>query len=102
MPKLMVPGATYFSPEDEASFFGRLAAISGVTNVKGKGRVLEVTLRSKRLSQPALRELLALHFRYRLPMRALAQFETAQNRRWFRSPAAYWHKKVFGEHGVKL
>ena len=97
MPKLIVPGATYYSQADEASFFDRLESISGVLKVKGKRQALEVTLCSRRLSLMALRELLALHFRYRLPMRALAQFETPQNTVWFRHPAAYWYKKVFGK-----
>jgi hypothetical protein len=55
-----------------------------------------VTLRSKRLSDAALRELIALHTRYKLPMRSLAQFETPKNRRWFRSPQMHWYRRVFG------
>jgi hypothetical protein len=70
MPKRIVPGAKYYSHADEASFFARLESISGVVNIKGTGRVLEVTLPSKRLSRLALQELPALHYRYRISMRA--------------------------------
>ena len=34
------------------------------------------------------RNLIALHTRYNLPMQSLAQFETAANRKWFRSKKA--------------
>jgi len=96
MPKLRVHEGSYYSQSDEAAFFNWLQAIPGVSSVVGTPTGLEVTLRSKRLSQVALRELLALHFRYGLPMKDLAQFETAQNKSWFRAPHMYWHKKVFG------
>jgi len=99
MPELLVPhgrACVYWSQKDEAAFFSWLKSIPGVTRVRGVGRRLVVTLRSKRLSDRALRELIALHMRYRLPMRALAQFETPGNRKWFRSRQAYWHRKVFG------
>jgi len=96
MPKLLVREASYYSPSDEAAFFDWLQSIPGVSSVVGTPAGLEVTLHSKRLSQVALRELLALHFRYGLPMKDLAQFETEQNKSWFRASHMYWHKKVFG------
>lgn len=99
MPQLLVPqgrASVYWSRKDEAAFFSWLKSIPGVIRVRGVGRQLVVTLRSTRLSDRALRELIALHMRYRLPMRSLAQFESARNRSWFRSRQAYWHRKVFG------
>lgn len=100
MPKLLIREGTYYSPSDEAAFFQWLESILGVLRVVGKPEGLEVSLRSRRLSQGALRELLALHFRYALPMGELKQFETPQNRVWFRAPHMYWHTKVFGR-GVR-
>jgi hypothetical protein len=97
MAHLLIPqgrACVYFSRKDEAAFFAWLKSIPGVVRVEGVGRRLVVTLRSARLSDSALRELIALHSRYRLPMRSLAQFETPKNRKWFRSP--YWYRKVFG------
>src|SRR5205807_6379605 len=98
MAHLLIPqgrACVYFSPSDEAAFFAWLKSIPGVVRVEGVGRRLVVTLRSKRLSDVALRELIALHTRYKLPMRSLAQFETPKNRPWFRSPAMHWYRKVF-------
>ena len=99
MPQLIVPqgeACRYYSPGDEAAFFAWLEAIPGVVNVRGVGRELIVTLRSNRLSDKALRELIGLHTRYRLPMRSLAQFETDRNREWFRSKGMFWYDQIFG------
>ena len=96
MPQLMVAGPTFYSPEDEASFFSRLESIPGVSRVMGTGRNLEVTLHSSQLSEEALREMLALHQRYQLPMRGLAMFLSFENESWFAAPEAYWHDAVFG------
>jgi hypothetical protein len=96
MPQLTIREGEYYSQADEDAFFGWLKAIPGVSRIDGTLDGLVVTLRSQKLSQTALRELIALHYRYRLPMKALAQFATPQNRKWFRSPKAYWHKAVFG------
>jgi hypothetical protein len=97
--RLIIPQGskcTYWSHRDEAAFFAWLQAIPGVVNYQGTGTDLVVTLKSKRLSRVALWELIALHTRYRLPMRSLAQFETPTNRSWFRSKKMHWHSKVFG------
>ncbi|MDR7297193.1 MULTISPECIES: hypothetical protein [Roseateles] len=96
MPHLMVASPTFYSSKDEASFFAWLQSISGITQVVGTGRELRVTLRSPRVGEEALRDLLALHWRYQLPMRALAAFLSSTNERWFAAPDAYWHDAVFG------
>ena len=86
----------YYSPADEAAFFSWLKSIPGVLAVEGQGRELVIKLRSSRLSAPALRELIALYARYDGNMKELAQFESTSNASWFKSPDAYWFKKVFG------
>jgi len=85
----------YYSPSDEAAFFGWLQSIPGVTGVRGQGRELVIRLKSKRLSQTALRELLALYCRYSGRMSELEQFANDTNRSWFQDPDAYWYKAVF-------
>jgi len=99
MVHLIIPqgrALVYHSRRDEAAFFGWLRSIPGVLKVEGVGRQLGVTLRSKCLSDATLRELIALHTRYKLPMRSLVQFETSKNTSWFRSRHAHWYRKVFG------
>ena len=58
-------------------------------------------LRSKRLSNSALRDLVALLWRYRVPMQQLAVFLTPQNRSWFTDSQMYWHTEVFARHPNK-
>jgi hypothetical protein len=55
-----------------------------------------LVMRSRRLSERALRDLLALFWRYQIPMQQLAQFESERNALWFRAPHMYWHRRVFG------
>ena len=50
---------------------------------------------SRRISEAALRDLIALFWRYGIPMQQLAQFQNSANENWFTSSTAYWHKKVF-------
>jgi hypothetical protein len=100
MPQLIVPGATFYSSSDEALFFAWLKSIPGVTRVVGERTDLVVTLRSARLSRRALWDLLALHLRYDLSMKRLAQFERSQNTAWFRDPKMFWHSRIFGKRRV--
>jgi len=97
MPKLLVKEGTYYSQLDEDAFFHWLTSISGVVRVAGTPNGLEITLRTSKLSERSLRDLLAIHYRYGLPMRSLAQFETPANRAWFRSREKYWYGAVFGK-----
>jgi hypothetical protein len=94
MPILVVHERTYYSQLDETAFFKWLESIAGVKKVVGTRDGLMVSLRSSRLSEPALRDLIALHFRYGLPMHRLAEFETPQNRSWFRAPHMYWQSRL--------
>jgi hypothetical protein len=86
----------YLSQGDEAAFFAWLNSIPGVVSVAGFGRELHIRLRSKRLSQHSLRELIALYARYDGEMSELAQFATDANSAWFKAPGAIWHRSVFG------
>jgi hypothetical protein len=85
----------YYSRNDEAAFFSWLQSIPGVTGAHGQGRELVIRLKTKRLSQAALRELIALYRRYDGRMSELEQFANDTNRNWFQNPDAYWYKAVF-------
>ena len=54
-----------------------------------------LVVRSRRISEMALRDLIALFWRYRIPIQQLSQFQNSVNESWFTSPTNYWHKKVF-------
>jgi hypothetical protein len=86
----------FFSEGDEAAFFSWLQSIPGVLEVRGQGRELHIRLRSKRLSNHALRELIALYWRYGGRLSELTTFENAANTSWLRAPGAFWYRKMFG------
>jgi hypothetical protein len=54
-----------------------------------------VVLKDDPIDDNSLRELIALHFRYKIYMKRLAAFETDENRKWFRNSRAYWYSRVF-------
>jgi ornithine cyclodeaminase/alanine dehydrogenase-like protein (mu-crystallin family) len=86
-------GIRFGSQLDEKHLFEWAREISGVLRWEQDTLVI----RSKRISQEALRDLLSLFSRYKIPMEQLAQFRTPKNEGWFTAPHMYWHKKVFGK-----
>jgi hypothetical protein len=97
MATVTLHGPKYFSDGDETAFFTWLERIPGVISVKGEHPdKLTVQIDDSKFTDETLRELIAVHHRYGVTMRDLARFETPNNRSWFRSSTAYWHKAVFG------
>lgn len=92
MARVDCSGVTFGSYLDEKHMFEWGSEIRGFVEWDRDTLVL----RSVRISDEALRDLIALLWRYKVPMKQLAQFESPRNVTWFRSPKTYWHKKVFG------
>ena len=82
----------YWSYLDEKSFFEWAQSIPCVTSVEGGF----LHIKSKRLSESNLRDLIAIMYRYGLPMQQLLQFCSSSNEHWFKSADTYWFKAVFG------
>jgi hypothetical protein len=91
MVRLDCSGITFGSQLDEKHLFEWASEISCV--VRWEQDTLVV--RSRNISAEALRDLVALFWRYRIPMNQLAQFENRRNTHWFRAPGMYWHNSVF-------
>ncbi|MGJ7541901.1 hypothetical protein [Variovorax sp. LT1R16] len=93
-------GIMFGSQLDEKHLFEWAVEIPGVLRWEQD----TIVVRSKRLSQGSLRDLIALFHRYGIPMSQLAQFQNDENQTWFAAPHMYWHKKVFctsnGRDGV--
>jgi hypothetical protein len=93
VPVLTCRRVTFYAVGDELAFFHWLGTIKAIRKVgSGDAILLHVP---PRLSNQHLRELLAVFHRYRISMPQLAQFESANNRKWFADPQKYWHKRVF-------
>jgi hypothetical protein len=84
---------TYYAQLDEKSFFEWALEIPCVKSIDGGF----LHVQSKRLSEANLRDLIAIMYRYKLPMTQLQQFCNSTNERWFKSEKMYWHKAVFGK-----
>ncbi len=74
----------YWSYLDEKSFFEWAQQIPCVTSVAGGF----LHVRSKRISEANLRDLIAIMYRYKLPMQQLEQFCNEGNEHWFRELAS--------------
>lgn len=95
MIELECKNVVFYSPQDESAFFVWSQAIPAVSGVVGRHRSIILTVKSKRIPDSSLRELLALFHRYRISLRQLAQFRNTTNQAWFASPASYWFRSVF-------
>jgi len=94
--ELEATAVRFFSPNDEAAFFGWLTKLSCVRNSEGRGTTLYISVEPAGVDEDSLRELLALFHRYGVDMRQLAKLERDEFTDWFRDSKAYWFKQVFG------
>jgi hypothetical protein len=91
MASLTFSGPQFGSEGDERSFFNWLQSF--VVSVKG---VHDKIIIEFEVNDDNLRELLAIHYRYGLPMRYLAKFLNDDNNGWFNREGKYWYGPVFG------
>jgi len=88
--------STFYSMGDERRFFQGLKDISAIKEVRGVGRglILQVDIRS--LNKEAVRELIALLWRYGISLSPLKVL-TANNKKfaWLNDERCYWYKSMF-------
>ena len=92
MVRLDCSNIRFGSQLDEKHLFVWASEIAGFVRWEGDTLVM----RSRQISKATLGDLLALFWRYQIPMKQLAQFESERNAAWFRAPHMYWHRRVFG------
>lgn len=95
MPVLVVRGPAYCSQGDETAFFRWLRSIACVRRVTGDMYELRIDVKQRRITNRDLHELIAILFRYQLPMAALAIFKSSRNEHWFADPSMFWFDAVF-------
>jgi hypothetical protein len=93
--ELKVKPLSYLSQLDESAFFSWLDKIPCVLSYEGRGDTLYVKISNEKLDEHALRELIALLYRYNRNMEQLAVFNLKQFATWFPDQQKYWHKAVF-------
>ena len=87
----------FYSPGDEAAFFGWLKSLPCLERFEGRGRILYIWIDAGRVDEDALMELLALFHRYGVDLGQLVAFDHDRFAEWFRRDDAYWYKAVFGK-----
>lgn len=89
----------YHSHNDEAALFEWVKKNPCIVNFKNVHDELHLYIKSKRISNANLTDLLALFYRYRIKnMKQLAIFLNVKNKDWFfEDKKTYWHKQIFGK-----
>ncbi|WP_353098981.1 hypothetical protein [Stenotrophomonas lactitubi] len=93
--ELQADSVVFYSPRDEAHFFGWLDQMECVMDVVGRGRVIYIQVDRRRVDAEALRDILAFFQRYRIAMKQLRVFDSEAFSTWFRRSDAYWYRRVF-------
>lgn len=96
MPKLHCKRVVFYAKGDEAAFFRWVEKINCISRCEGVSDSIVLHVKTTRISDENLRELLALFHRYKICMIELQQFLSERNQCWFfENEKAFWHKKVF-------
>jgi hypothetical protein len=90
--RLVAHRVRFYSVTDEDNFFSWLRRIALIKNVVGQGDSILIECDSALMSDDALRELIALFFRYDVDTQQLDIFLTDENRSWFMDAKAYWRR----------
>ncbi|MGV9674633.1 hypothetical protein ACWDSJ_05090 [Nocardia sp. NPDC003482] len=93
---LEATGVTYYSPQDEAAFFGWLEKIGCIESYRGHSRTLYLTIDLDAVDEEDLRELVALYTRYKIDLKELRALNATRVGQWFSDPERWWHAEVFG------
>ncbi|MBF6077430.1 hypothetical protein AB0346_11600 [Nocardia beijingensis] len=89
-------GVTYYSPHDEAVFFGWLDAIPCIESYHGQSRTLYLTVDLDAVDEGGLYEIVALYRRYHIDLKELQVLSADRVGPWFSHPDRWWHEEVFG------
>jgi hypothetical protein len=87
---------TFYSMGDERRFFQGVGENPAISKVRGIGRQLEMTLTLNRLNKERLRDLIALLWRYGIPLVAFSQIAEKPRFAWLNDEHCFWYKSMFG------
>lgn len=94
--KLICSPLRFYSTYDEDALFEWLAKIKCINEIQGIGRELHVKVKSSKISDIDLENILGIFQRYKFDMKQLSVFLNEGNKEWFYdNTKAFWHKKVF-------
>jgi len=92
--------SSFYSRGDERRLFQGFKEIAAIRGVRGVGRDLLLDIEISSLSKEALRELLALLWRYGIPLAPLRALVERKKFSWLNDAQGYWHSAMFADHSV--
>ncbi len=93
MIRLTCSGISFYSQKDEDSFFLWGQRIPSFLRWEQDTMVIK----GAALSDRQLKEIIALFYRYQVPMKQLRPFETSKNKKWLKDRKMYWHQSLYGK-----
>jgi hypothetical protein len=94
--KLICKSVWYYSSIDEDMFFEWIQKIPSIIKYDGQLDELYLYIKSKRINNNDLREIVDLFYRYKIDMKQLSIFLNKTNKAWFfDNKQTYWHKNVY-------
>ena len=96
---LIAKSVAFYSHQDEEAFLNWIKAIKSIKMIDYQGSEMHIYIKSNRISDKDLNNLLALFFRYKIKMNQLSVFLNDANKEWFFDQSKmYWHKKIFSKN----
>jgi hypothetical protein len=92
---LQIALSSFYSRGDERRLFQGFKEIAAIRNVQGVGRDLLLDIEVAALNKEAMRELLALLWRYEIPLTPLRAFAEKKKFDWLNDSQGYWHSAMF-------
>lgn len=94
---LKIELSSFYSRGDERRLFQGFKEIAAIRGVRGVGRDLLLDIEISSLSKEALRELLALLWRYGIPLAPLRAFAEKKKFSWLNDALGFWHCDMFAD-----
>ena len=93
--QLEIDLSTFYSKGDERRFFQGLNDIPAIKDIRGVSRGLVVQVDMHSLSKDAMRELIALLWRYGISLYPLRVLANNKKFVWLSDEKFYWHRSMF-------
>ena len=92
---LQIELSSFYSRGDERRLFMGFKEIAAIRGVQGIGGDLLLDIDVARMNKEAMRELLALLWRYEIPLAPLRAFAEKKKFIWLNDPEGYWYNAMF-------
>ncbi|WP_147329595.1 hypothetical protein [Paraburkholderia sp. DHOC27] len=93
--QLEITLCTFYSMGDERRFFEGLNGIAAIKRIQGVGKGLEIDIDIRYLTKDAVWDLIALLWRYGIPLAPLRELAARKKFAWLSAERFYWHKSMF-------